>query len=246
MPDRKDERFCRECLSHWLTEKCPQLKQEWEPVKQDPPDYRLRIGSRDYAVEVTRISMPHTSALYSITALTKEVETEAQTRGELSGVYVLLYRPPSASFRFHRREMKQKALAYISATVTQHTASEHPLLDDEGHCILSIRKLAEGKDMVGQVLSPGASRHEGLEFKTTLRRVIERKRDRFRRAGVQGPAVLLLGHDYPPFEVEGYRSCVTELVQQGGLDGWAAVFLAYSREIGDMLFSSPPGFAPEL
>jgi hypothetical protein len=53
MPDRKDERFCRECLSRWLTDKYPKLKQEWEPVKQDPPDYRLRIGSRDYAVEVT-------------------------------------------------------------------------------------------------------------------------------------------------------------------------------------------------
>jgi len=243
MPDRKDERFCKECFSHWLTEKYPKLKQEWEPVKQDPPDYRLRIGSRDYAVEVTRISMPHTSALYSITALTKEVKAEAKIRGELSGVYVILYSPPSASYRFHRREMKQRAIAYIAATAAHDTATERPLLDDDGHRILSIRKLAKGNDMVGQVLSPGASRDEGLEFTTTLRRVIERKRNRFRRVGVQDPAVLLLGHDHPPFEVEDYRSCITELVQQGVLDGWAAVFLAYSHETGDMLFSSTPDLA---
>jgi hypothetical protein len=142
--------------------------------------------------------------------------------------------------------MRQKALVYIAATAAQDTASEHPLLDDDGRRILSIQKLAKGKDMVGHVLSPGASRHEGLEFRTTLRRAIERKSDRFRRVGVEGPAVLLLGHDYPPFGVDDYRNCITELVQQGVLDGWAAVFLAYSQEIGDMLFSSTPGFAPEL
>jgi len=236
MPEREDERFCRGCLSRWLTVKYPQLEQDWEPVKRDPPDYRLRLGPRDYAVEVTRVSMPHTSVLYCAAALTREVEAEAKAIGNLSGTYVLEYSPPSADHRFRRNAMKQKALEYIAATAAYDVDMAGSQLDAQG--FLHIRKVAKGGDMVEQVMSLDASRREGTVFRSTLRRVVERKRDRFRRVGVQGPAVLLLGHDYPPFEVQDYRDCAAVLAQEGVLDGWTAIFLAFGIARGDVLYST--------
>jgi hypothetical protein len=141
MPERKDEAFCRRSFKRWLTANYPDLAQKWcyEPNGQRAPDYSLRLGDCAYAVEVTRIAMPDSSAAYSIHALCEECQQEAETGGMLHGAYALIYDPPTPNFRFQRRRMKLKALAYIAASAAQETAPESTLLQNDTRRILRIR-----------------------------------------------------------------------------------------------------------
>jgi hypothetical protein len=92
MSERKDEAYCRRSFARWLSVQYPGLAQEWcyEPNGQQTPDYQLRLGGREFAVEVTRVSMPETSAVYSIDALCEECQSEAKSRGILHGTYLAL------------------------------------------------------------------------------------------------------------------------------------------------------------
>jgi hypothetical protein len=248
MPERKDEAYSRKSFERWLSVKYPNSVQEWryEPDGQRIPDYRLSLGDREIAVEVTRVSMPETSAVYSIHALCEECQEEAKSRGILHGTYVLVYDLPTPDFRFHRREMKMKALEYIAASSVQETTPASTLLENDEREVLSIRKLRSDEDMICTAVSldSKSEAQEALVLDATIRSAVARKLERFGQVNEPAPKVLLLGHDYPPYDIEAYRRCISTMAAEGKLQDLAAVFLAFSDERGDVLYESAGCFPP--
>jgi hypothetical protein len=190
--------------------------------------------------------MPETSAVYSIHALCEECQEEAKSRRILHGTYVLAYDLPTPDFRFHRRDMKMKALEYISASSAQETTPASILLENDEREVLSILKLRSDEDMIYTAVSldSKSEAHEVLIFNAAIRSAVARKLELFGQVNEPAPRVLLLGHDYPPFDIEAYRRCISTIAAEGKLQDLAAVFLAFSDEQGDMIHESAGCFPP--
>ncbi|MBN2466087.1 hypothetical protein JXD38_10755 [candidate division WOR-3 bacterium] len=246
MPERKDEEYFKECFSKWLRTKCQNVTPVWERVPEDrqPPDYRLQLGDRKYAVKVTRIAKTsEITAQCSFNDIRTEIEDEARRTGVLKGFYILSFYPPVATSATLRKAIREKALHYISAHRGDEAANLQVIVPDDRDRIqrrVAIQKLGTGKDAL--ICQPGAVCRIVDEVDTEIAPLVQaavaRKQRRFDEVGELSPRILLLGHDYPVPNLAVYEKCLSQLQAGGLLRDFAAVFLAITDAHGEMLYEA--------
>jgi hypothetical protein len=252
MPERKDEAHCCKSLSRWLSEKYPGIVPEWqyEPHGRRIPDYRLRLGDREYAVEVTRIaSGSEITAFFSFRNLGQEIESVARDAGILKGYYILSFYPPVEEFGERKRDIQRKALEYVSAHRDDETAALEVILPDGRNRLrrqVAIQKMGLDGDALQCLPGGRAYRNPEAHAMVTdaLRDAIGRKHRLFEQVKETLPRILLLVHGLPLPDSVPYRLCLQPLASEGLLDGFAAVYLALTDETGDMIHESADCFPP--
>ena len=252
MSEREEEAYCRESFSRWLSVKYPGAVREWqyEPQGRRIPDYRLRLGDREYAVEVTRLSVEfEITAFFSFKTLAQEIESAARSAGVLKGRHILAFYPPVTEFGKRRKDIRRKVLEYMSTHRDDETAEAEVILPDGRNRLprrVAIQKMDLGGDALLCLPGGAAYREPELHAKVTdaLRDAIGRKHHLFEQVKETLPRILLLGNGLPVPDAIPYRLCLQPLASEGMLDGFAAVFLALADRTGDMLHESTGSFPP--
>jgi hypothetical protein len=252
MPERRDEEYFKECFSKWLRTKYRNVTPAWERVPEDrqPPDYRLQLGDRKYAVEVTRIAKTSDiTAQCSFNDIRTEIEDKARRAGVLKEFYMLSFYPPVATSATLRNAIREKALHYISAHRGDETAELQVIVPDDRNRMLrrvAIEKVGSGRDVL--VCQPGPScrimGQADTDVAPLVRAAVERKKRRLDEVGETAPRILVLGHDCPTPNQAAYGQYLPQLQEDGLLGGFAAVFVAISDVDGEMLYESQGCFPP--
>ena len=247
MPERKDESYFCRSLARWLSFRYPNLEQNWryEPNGRDTtPDYGLKLGGREYAVEVTRIAKTSDiTAQYSFSDLCKEIESEARTAGVLNGIHRLLFYPPVATSVATMNVIRHKVLDYISAHRDDAAAALLVIVSDDRDRMqrrVAIEKVGTGKDVL--ICQPGSVcwivDEVDTEIAPLVQAAVARKQRRFDEVGELSPRILLLGHDCPVPDLAVYEKGLSQLQAGGLLRDFAAVFVAITDVHGEMLYEA--------
>jgi len=252
MSEREEEAYCRESFSRWLSVKYPDAVREWqyEPHGRRIPDYRLRLGDREYAVEVTRVTVEsEITAFFSFKTLGQEIENAARDADVLKGRHILTFYPPVTEFGKRKKDIQRRVLEYMSTHRDDETAAVEVILPDSRNKLprrVAIQKMGLGGDALMCLPGGSAHREPELNAKVTdaLRDAIGRKHHLFEQVRETLPRILLLGHGLPVPDAIPYRLCLQPLASEGMLDGFAAVFLALTDQTGDMLHESTGSFPP--
>lgn len=241
---REDEELCKRSFDRYLEGNLCHASRVWRQG-EDPPDYYLTLGGREFAVEVTSLmlalntdsrSLPYRAYIASANKITKTVESRAIGQGILSGTYVTSFRGPFDDFGKIRGLVEKAALNYISDTRDLTKALYQDILP-QGRTGCGIQKAHGKSDKVTCGMSSlGWLKWEGeiqAEASTLLRNAASTKRRKLE--GVALPKILLLLNRYPFGGPRLYKECVRSSEMARLMECFHSVFVVQNEEDGCFL-----------
>lgn len=246
------EETCKDIFSRYLFGGLALAGSGWEEHpngKNRPPDFTFKIGSDEFAVEITRfkdIREYEGKKINTVTAesyrirFIEEIEQEAIKSGILSGVYAISFHlswlpEPTPKVR---REVKTQVLSRIrdSNMLTDGPPTQIRLKSGP---FCEISKIADKGSKIYPTFtdaaweeSPELTQHVLMAFSESLRLKVKT----LRRHRVPEPWILIFHNAYPLASEHVYRKYVIPFLAED-MKAFHSVFIVNSQDSGFMLSS---------
>ena len=225
-----EELLCIQSLEKHLRDRLPHEFIEWRRAPRDgpPPDFWMRVGERDFAVEVTRLvevlrdGRHHLSAIgywEGLRRLANRVEEKARGQRLLKGIYILsAAQTPTLPPGRNPKAFMEACISYIRDTADkagpQPDRQVWPPNDDAVRAVrIDIYKLSDEDASVhiGGHSVPKLGPEIIQELATLVQRALSVKRRKLDDRGVQGQCegvVLTFYDSYGFASGHEFRYCV--------------------------------------
>lgn len=237
---RSDEEFAREAFTRYL------LAMGWDDLHwergPDPPDYLLILPDRQFPVEVTQIMgtsrvgkhrLSERGWLATLKKLEDRLEAEMIRRGLLHGAYELSLRPVP-NLREAEFEAVPRLADYLTATADLEVAPSS-LLFRHGRTKWTIRKVGNGKDLIGSLIIIGGAKWQ-MQVQNELQELVDAAvQIKMQKTKGINDVILLLIDGYHYAEVDDWK-VVADTTEMSGFHTVARVFgsgecqILYSRD----------------
>lgn len=240
----KTEMLAKERFDEFLNALCPADPISWIEVPQadEPPDYCLRLGKVEYAVEVTTLMEKVTVGELRLSTrgivnflwnLVGEVETAAKRDGVLRGAYLVSFLSPIENLREIKDTLQSDLLDYIRTTKNLTNTCQKLVLD-RGRQRCAIEKIHDRADSV-YLGGPAGTKWDGEiaeEICQLLEERIKNKSHKLR--GLSQSMILLLYDSYRFADRQMYRNCLSQI---GSVTDFHSIFVVAGNEESFMLYS---------
>lgn len=237
---RSDEEFAREAFTRYLLSMgCDDLS--WERGA-DPPDYHLILPNQQFPVEVTQIMgtsrvgkhrLSERGWVATLKRLEDRVEAQMIRRGLLHGAYELNLRPVP-NLREAEMEAVPRVADYLTTTAALEVAPSS-LLFQHGRTKWTIRKVGNGKDLIGSLITIGGAKWQ-LQVQDELEGLVNTAvQVKMQKTKGIDDVILLLIDEYHYAEADDWK-VVAGTVEMSGYHTVARVFgsgecqILYSRD----------------
>ena len=249
---RDDEEFCRNAFSAYLSSVSPNLIQVWAAIEQseEPPDYELKLGGTDYAVEVTtlvekvkvgNLRLPPIGITNSLWSIVRKIEKHAIDQGILHGAYYVGFQHAIPNLAAIQEALEKFLFEYFEKTFAKDKAEQAELMIGFQH-ICSVTKVFNSKTVVN-IAGPVFVKWEGeasLPICSILQEAIDDKCRKLRV--IDQPIILLLLDMYSFASSSAIKECVSVL---SGLDAFHSIFITKPSGNHLMIKSENPFWMPD-
>jgi len=238
-----DEEYCKRVFDNYLRHDTSIETSDWEDVEQkdEPPDYRLTVDGKHYAVEVTilmsnldseGVNQPYAAMLKSIDNLKDRIQKEAENLGLLDGAYTISINKPIPAFRERHGTIAEKALSYMQSHLGSKDAAERVIFM-EGRIRASIKKTQSNRRYVA-INGSTLIKWEGDaadEFLSILNCAVETKMRKM--AKLKEDKILLLYDGYHLAPKAQVMKCASRI---NAIQAFAMIYVVNADDSGFLLY----------
>lgn len=240
------ELFCKEAFQNFLESKLGNFDAEWERYpngKNKPPDFKLTLGDKNYAVEMTETKILLKGQIEEKTFrlsrenFVKEVQREVHELGILRGLYCVFFLMPwTIQLNKYKKKIKKQLVKYIEDTKNNESAEEIDIKINY-RIICQIFKMNNNLNKVFVSFADGAwpDSQENQEFVCGLLQYAICEKERLlKKESVPPPRILILYNSYPHATKKMYKNCLPNLNNKNYFN---SIFIIMSPVNGFFLYA---------
>jgi len=213
----------KELFHNFLKSKLENFDAKWERHprgKYKPPDFKLILGNKEYAVEVTETKVILKGQIEEKTfrssreRFVNEVQEEVNKLGILRGLYYVFFLMPwTIQLNKYKKKIKKQLVKYIEDTKNNESAEEIDIKVNY-RTVCQIFKTNNDLDKVFVSFADGVwpESQEMQDFICGLLQYAVCEKERLlKKESVPPPRILILYSSYPHATTKMYKNCLPNL-----------------------------------